>query len=186
VPQGYVRATEVATELGVETRRIGEIVSRRIRAGRMVASSLVRVSRQTGGGIEPWLSPEAARFVRSHYRGEAAVESRTEEIAEGSDAAVSHEAAAWPQEAAMALAAAEGRAQAAEAVLGELRREITVSHAQVESLYRRVGELERATGQLAERVRAWRDWYGRVNTASWWGRRRLPDAPEDVKPLLVE
>jgi hypothetical protein len=186
VPHGYVRATELATELGVETRRIGEIVSRRIRAGRMVSSALVRVPRATGGGIEPWLSPDAAGLVRAHYRGEVADESAVVEVAEIRDDAPSREAAAWPPEAALALAAAEGRAQAAEAVVGELRREVSASHGQIESLYRRVGELERATGQLAERVRLWREWYGRVTGASWWGRRRLPDAPEEVKPLLVE
>jgi hypothetical protein len=93
---------------------------------------------------------------------------------------------AWPREAALALSAAEHRATAAETrvealsvQVGELREEVKDSH-------RRVGELERATGQLAERVRAWRDWYARVAASSWWRRRRLPDAPEDVKPPLVQ
>jgi predicted nuclease with TOPRIM domain len=70
--------------------------------------------------------------------------------------------------------------------LTEVREAVKSANGQVDALYRRVGELERATGQLGERVRAWRDWYARVAAASWWRRRRLPDAPEDVKPQLVE
>ena len=102
-------------------------------------------------------------------------------------------ASAWPSDAVAALLASEHRASDAEARLDERERDVTElrasvreSHERLDALYRRVGELERATGQLGERVRAWRDWYTRVAAASWWRRRRLPDAPEDVRPGLVE
>jgi hypothetical protein len=182
------------------------------------SGDMTRVRQRRGGWIY-LVGPAAESAARAFYahtsgtesstRQDAASPSRIESINTVEDDNVSSRLAHLVQadrvdqhvetsrsdliELAHALAAAEGRAQAAEALVAELRPALAESregtkaaHAQVDALYRRVGELERATGQLGERVRAWREWYARVAAASWWSRRRLPDAPEDVKPQLVE
>jgi hypothetical protein len=196
----------LAHDLGAELGALRQWLYRHHRA------ELHRVARKEGGA-QLWVSPAgvaAARARQGEQTGQVAslpvetperlvdalaftVDPSTHQ-AGGLDASLPDKSAStWTTEAVRQLVAAERLSADLSARLDERDRELTEvreavksANGQVDALYRRVGELERATGQLGERVRAWRDWYARVAAASWWRRRRLPDAPEDVKPQLVE
>jgi hypothetical protein len=185
----YIPATQLADECGMGTDR--GLRSLRQWLHRNHREALARRP-HPDGGERLMVRADAAEAAREHFGVPGLVVSREAGAAasmasstDSLEAARVRESAspASTEPAALALAEAKGRAEALlEAAVDRALR----AEAGLEAALRRVGELERAVGHYAQRLRAWRLWAARVVGVGWWRRRRLPDTPEALGGPEVE
>ena len=187
-PVGWVRAADVAREVGRDPRRVREYL-----ASHSSAAHTMRVSRAVGGAAEVWLSPIAAAAARARFappaiNGAPPAPADARPIFTTGAPPAPADAEGWVE----ALAEARANARRAEALADSLRAQLDTERVERQAATRRADEAERgqaaALARVADLRAAWWRWRLSLETLGLVARLRgrwPADPPEIEQPPLL-
>lgn len=187
-PVDWVRAADVAHEIGRDPRRLREYL-----VNHVAGSDTMRVPRAVGGAPELWLSPTAAAAVRARFAPPAingappAPAGAKPNTTTGAPPAPA-DAEGWVE----ALAEARANARRAESLADSLRAQLDTERVERQAATKRADEAERgqaaALARVADLRAAWWRWRLSLETLGLVARLRgrwPGDPPEIEQPPLL-